>query len=149
MDEEILHDRRIEDVLHDRRALNDTILTLLEENRDDIKLISDSVNETHTLISEVNAHFIGIAPGDHIKHHLKLEQDEKNKNENISAQKSVLVTVGGAILIGLGSIIYTSVVEHIRHDAVIETAVERLKADKLVKPLVILEDKPKDLTNSK
>ena len=117
-----------EEELHDRRTLNNTMLSLLEENRDTIKTIALSIDETKGVLVEINEHFVGIQPSEHIKHHLKLEQESKDELEFGASRRAVIVALIIVALTGIGSIMYSVISSHIKLEFItqIETAEHKI-----------------------
>jgi hypothetical protein len=90
----------------DRRALNSTILSLLEENRDDMKHLHTCMHETKDIVSSVQQHFIGISPEDHIRDHSVIAQQLKDETSQKIMFRNILGTIIGAILIGISTWAY-------------------------------------------
>jgi len=82
----------------DRRNLNYTILSLLEENREDMKHLHRCIHETKELVADIQTHFIGITPEVHIRHHnnfVQMAEDSKAKKALIN---KILATAAATIL---------------------------------------------------
>ena len=106
---EIMLDQDNNDNQHDnqdRRALNTTILSLLEENRDDMKHLHTCMHETKDIVSSVQQHFIGISPEDHIRDHNVIAQQLRDQTGQKIMFRNILGTIIGAILIGIGTWVY-------------------------------------------
>lgn len=81
--------------------LNSTILSLLEENRDDMKHLYMCMHDTKDIIADLRKYFIGISAEDHIRDHALLAKQVKDLQTKNTRLQNVLTPVIAAGIIAL------------------------------------------------
>lgn len=88
--------------------LNSTILTLLEENREDMKDLYACMYDTRDIIADLRKQFIGISPEDHIRDHAMLAKQIKDLQTRHTRLQNILTPIIAATVIAFGSWAYVA-----------------------------------------
>lgn len=76
----------------EERSVNHTIITLLEENRDDMKHLHNCIHETKDMVGEIKMNFIGISAEEHISHHVQLQKAIEDTRRNQYLTRRLIIT---------------------------------------------------------